>query len=146
VLRNTLNRLVREEEGFTLLELMIVAQILVILISMAFPAYFQFRDDANKATAKSNLKEVAVAAGLYFTSKNTYAGMTIPLLKTYDNSLTTTGTFVNNSGTEAVGVTRRVVMDASHYCVYAISGRWYVYQLNPSGPFVATTVGANVCA
>jgi Tfp pilus assembly protein PilE len=137
---------VREEQGFTLLELMIVAQILIILVSLAVPSYLQFKDNANQATAKSNAKEISVAAGLYFTNKGTYAGMTIPLLRGYDASLTTTGTFVNNSGSEAVGVTRRVTMDASHFCTYAISGRWFVYQLNPQGPLVATTVGANVCS
>jgi len=141
-----LNRLAHEESGFTLLELLIACQIVVILTAMAVPSYFQFRDNANQATAKTNLKEVAVAAGLYFTSKSTYASMTIPQLKQYDSSLTTTGTFVNNSGAEATGVTRRITMDASHYCVYSISGRWYAYQLNPNGPFVTTTVGANVCA
>ena len=146
VSRNTLNRLMHEEEGFTLLELMIVAQIIIILVAMAVPSYLQFRDNAQQAAAKSNLKETSVAAGLYYTSKATYAGMTIPLLKGYDQALTTTGTFVNNSGAEAVGVTRRVTMDTSHYCVYAISGRWFAYQLNPTGPLVTTTVGANVCS
>lgn len=145
-LKHVLNRLAHEEEGFTLLELMIACQIIVILVSLAAPSYMQFKDSANQATAKTNAKEVSVAAGLYFTSKTTYAGMTIAQLKTYDSSLTTTGTFVNNSGAEATGVTRRVTMDASHYCVYAISGRWYAYQLNPGGPFVTTTVGANVCS
>lgn len=144
--RTMLNRFVHEEEGFTLLELMIVAEIIIILIAVAFPAYFQFRDNASQAAAKSNAKEVAVAAGLYGQSKGTYAAMTIPLLKGYDSSLTTTGTFVNNSGAEAAGVTRRVTMDASHFCTYAISGRWFGYQLNPNGPVVATTVGANVCS
>jgi Tfp pilus assembly protein PilE len=146
VARNILKRLVHEEEGFTLLELMIVAEILVILISLAVPAYLQFQDSANKATAKSNAKEVSVAAGLYYTSNNTYAGMTIPLLKVFDASLTTTGTFVNNSGREATGVTRRVTRDASHYCTYATAGRWYVYQLNPTGPLTATTVASAVCS
>jgi Tfp pilus assembly protein PilE len=136
----------REEEGFTLLELMIVAQIIIILVGFAVPAYLQFRDSAQQAAAKSNAKETSVAAGLYYTSKATYAGMTIALLKGFDQSLTTTGTFVNNSGSEAVGVTRRVTMDTSHYCVYAISGRWFAYQLNPTGPLVTTTVGANVCS
>lgn len=144
--RKILTRLVRDEQGFTLLELMIVAQVLVILVSLAVPSYLQFQDNANKATAKSNAKEVSVAAGLYYVSNNTYAGMTIPLLKGFDASLTTTATFVNNSGTEAAGVTRRVTMDASHYCTYATSGRWFAYQLNPNGPLVTTTTASAVCS
>lgn len=146
MLRKVLNRLAREEEGFTLLELMIVAQIIVIISLVALPSYMQFSDNAKQATAKANLKEVSVAATFYFESKATYAGMTIPLLKGYDASLTTTGTFVNNSGTEAAGVTRRVTLDASHFCVYAVDGRWFAYQLNPTGSIVTTTVGSAVCS
>jgi type IV pilus assembly protein PilA len=146
VFGKTLNRLVREEEGFTLLELMIVAEILTILTALALPSYMVFRDNAMKATAQSNAKEISVAAGLYFTSKSTYAGMTIALLKGIDASLTTTGTFVNNSGTDAAGVTNRVTMDTSHYCTYAKSGRWYVYQLGPNGLFIATTTASGVCS
>lgn len=135
----------RDERGFTLLELLIVAVILVILTALAVPAYLQFRDNASQATAKANAKEVFVAAGLYYESNSTYAGMTIAGLKTYDGSLTTTGTFVNNSGIEAAGVTHRITMDASHFCVYATSGRWFAYVLNPTGPITLTTVGSAVC-
>jgi len=141
-----LNRFVREEEGFTLLELMIAVQIIAILVLFAVPAYMLVRDSANQATAKTNAKEVAVAAGLYFTKNGSYAGMTVPLLKAWDASLKTTGTYVNNSGAEAVGVTNRVTMDASNYCIYATSGRWYVYQHNPNGAFTATTVASTVCS
>jgi type IV pilus assembly protein PilA len=141
-----LSRLAREEEGFTLIELVLVAQIVTILLLVAVPTYLQFRDSAQQATAKSNAKEVAFAAGLYYQSNATYAGMTIPLLKGFDASLTTTGTFVNNSGVEVAGVTRRTTMDASHYCVYAISGRWIAYQLNPTGQILTTTTASAVCS
>ena len=146
MLGRTLKRLAADEQGFTLLELMIAAQIIVIVLLVAVPSFLQFRDSANQATAKSNAKQVAFAAGLYYESNGTYAAMTIPLLKVYDKALTTTGTFVNNSGVEASGVTTRITLDATHFCTYAISGRWYAYQLNPTGPITATTVGANVCS
>lgn len=146
MLGRTLNRLAREEEGFTLLELMIATQIVTILLLIAVPSYLQFRDNAQQATAKSNAKEVAFAAGLYYQSNNTYAGMTIPLLKGFDASLTTSGTFVNNSGVEVAGVTNRVTMDATHFCTYAISGRWIAYQLNPTGQIISTTSAAAVCS
>jgi type IV pilus assembly protein PilA len=141
-----LNRLVRDERGFTLLELLIVAIILVILTALAVPAYLQFRDNAYKATAKQNAKDLAVASGLYYESNSTYAGMTIAGLKTYDSSLTTSGMYVNNSGTEAAGVTNRITMDASHFCVYATAGRWFAYQLNPTGALTLTTVASAVCS
>jgi type IV pilus assembly protein PilA len=141
-----LSRLVRDERGFTLLELLIVVLILVILTAISVPAYLQFRDNAYQSTAKSNTKELAVAAGLYYESNSTYAAMTIAALKTYDASLTTSGMYVNNSGAESAGVTRRIAMDASHYCVYATSGRWFAYQLNPTGALTLTTVASAVCS
>ena len=141
-----LERVLREEEGFTLLELMLVTQILSILMLVAVPSWLQVRDNANQATAKSNAKELAVAVGLYYQSNETYAGMTIPVLKTFDASLTTTGTFVNNSGTDAAGVTNRVTMDATHFCTYATSGRWFAYQLNPTGQMMVTNNAALVCS
>jgi prepilin-type N-terminal cleavage/methylation domain-containing protein len=142
----TLNRVVREEQGFTLLELLIAMQIISILLLVAVPSYLQFSDNANQATAKSNAKEVAIAAGLWYQNNSTYAGMTIPLLKGLDGSLTATRTFVNNSGVEAAGVTNRVTLDASHFCTYSVSGRWFAYQLNPGGPITATTDPSAVCS
>jgi Tfp pilus assembly protein PilE len=141
-----LNRLAREEEGFTLIELVLAVQVVTILLLVAVPTYLQFKDSAQQATAKSNAKEISFAAGLYYQSNATFAGMTIPLLKNFDASLTTTGTFVNNSGVEVAGVTNRITMDTSHYCVYAISGRWIAYQKNPTGQIVTTTSAAAVCS
>jgi prepilin-type N-terminal cleavage/methylation domain-containing protein len=146
VFAKTLERLASEEEGFTLLELMIAMEVIAILLLVAIPSFMQFTDNANKATAQSNAKEVSVAAGLYFTQNSSYAAMSISNLKTFDRSLTTTGTFVNNSGTDASGVTRRITLDSSHFCTYAKSGRWYVYQLNPLGSLVATTSASAVCS
>lgn len=141
-----LQRLLRDERGFTLLELLIVVVILSIIMLLAVPAYLQFRDNAYKATAQSNVKTASVAAGLYYTGNgSTYAAMTIAKLKTYDARVAS-GTYVNNSGTEAAGVTARVTLDSSHFCVYAVSGRWYAYQLNPSGAITTTTTASAVCA
>lgn len=140
-----LQRLLRDERGFTLLELLLVAVILLILTAVAVPAYLQFRDNAYKATAKSNVKEVVVAAGLYYESNSSYAAMTIAKLKTFDANLTTSSMYVNNSGAEAAGVTQRIAMDASHYCVYAKAGRWFAYQRNPTGVLTITTLASAVC-
>ena len=65
-------------------------------------------------------------------------------LTTFSSNLSN-GTYVNNSGTEAAGVTARAALDATHFCVYATSGRWYAYQLNPSGRISATTIASAVC-
>ena len=51
-------RLVREESGFTLLELLIVTITMGILLSIAAPAYLQFKDRSSKAAAAANLRQV----------------------------------------------------------------------------------------
>jgi len=158
----TLRKLVRDEQGFTLLELLVVLIILVVLVAVSVPAYLVFRDNAYQATAKSNGKALVAATELYgednfpgstrdpdaavSTSDTGYAGATIAELKTsYDSNLPS-GTYVNNSGTEAAGVTHRFTLDASHFCVYATSGRWFVYQESPTGAMMATTIASAVCS
>jgi prepilin-type N-terminal cleavage/methylation domain-containing protein len=142
----TLRDLLRDERGFTVIELLIVTVILAILILLAVPGYLQLRDNAYKGTAQSNVKNVLVAANLYYTSNNSsYAGMTIAGLKTYDARIPN-GTYVNNSGTDAAGVTKRITLDATHFCIYATAGRWYAYQLNPSGAITTTTIASAVCS
>lgn len=142
----TLQRLLRDERGFTLIELLIVTVILAILMLLAVPAYLQYRDNAYKATAESNVKNLSIAANLFYESNNsTYAGMTIAGVKAYDARIAS-GAYVNNSGTDAAGVTRRVTLDATHFCVYATSGRWFAYQLNPSGLITLTTLASAVCS
>lgn len=141
----TIRRLARDERGFTVIELLIVCVIVAILFLIAVPAYLQYRDNAYQATAESNVKNLVVAASLFYTSNNTYSGMTITGLKAY-NARLGNGVYVNNSGTEAAGVTRRAALDATHFCVYATAGRWFAYQLNPSGAVTTTTIASAVCS
>jgi prepilin-type N-terminal cleavage/methylation domain-containing protein len=55
MLRALVQRLVREESGMTLIELLIVSAILGILTSIATPSYLGLRDNANKAAASANV-------------------------------------------------------------------------------------------
>ena len=160
-LRLVARRLREEEAGFTLLELLNVVLILGILILTAGPTYLSTRDKAYKGTASANVKHMINAARLYATDNypnanndpdsatsktdSGYAGMTTALLAQYDASASKEG-YVNNSGVEASGVTVRAALDATHYCLYSVQGRWYAYQLNPTGAILVTTNLASLCA
>jgi len=153
-------RLASDEGGFTLVELLNTTLLISILAAIAVPVYFSSRDRAYRTSAQGNEKELVLAAQLYWqvnypasprdpdastsTSDSGFLGMTINSLKTVDVSLSSND-YVNNSGTEASGVTARAPLDASHFCVYSVSGRWFAYQIDTTGALTTTSDPTSVC-
>lgn len=72
-----LKRLMRrrdEEEGFTLIELMVVVLIIGILIAIALPTFLGARQRAQDRAAQSDLRNAVAAAKTYYTDNDSYAG------------------------------------------------------------------------
>src|SRR3712207_1478373 len=81
-------RLRNEESGFTLIELLVVMLIIGILAAIALPSFFNQRDKAGDAEAKSGVKTAQTAIETYATDHDGhYTGATVVLLEGIEPSL-----------------------------------------------------------
>jgi type IV pilus assembly protein PilA len=67
-----LTRLMKKDEGFTLIELMIVIAIIGILAAIAIPQFSAYRKRSYNAAAEADLRNAATAQEAYFVDFSTY--------------------------------------------------------------------------
>ena len=65
-------RAIRNRQGFSLTELMIVVAIIGILAVIAIPNFLKYQARAKQSEAKTNLAALHASAMAYFAEKNTY--------------------------------------------------------------------------
>jgi type IV pilus assembly protein PilA len=100
MLTKTAGRLCRaeqrdDEQGFTLIELMVVVLIIAILIAIAIPTFLGARNKANDRAAQSSLRNALTAAKTSFTDTGDYTGATPAGLLAIEPSLS----FVSTAST-----------------------------------------------
>lgn len=66
--REHVTKALRNQKGFTLIELVIIIVLLGLLAAVAIPRYIDLREDARKAAAKGNLDAARAALTLDFAS------------------------------------------------------------------------------
>ena len=76
------------EEGFTLIELMVVVLIIAILLAIAIPTFLGARERANDRAAQSSLRNALTAAKTIFTDTQDYASASDTALAGVEPSLT----------------------------------------------------------
>jgi type IV pilus assembly protein PilA len=67
-----INKRLRDEEGFTLIELMVVVLIIAILIAIAIPTFLGARRRAQDRQAQSNLRNALTAEKTFYSDKQAY--------------------------------------------------------------------------
>ena len=118
------NGVLRREDGFTLVELVVVIVIITILLVLAVGFHGYARDKAGDATARSNLRIAVPAIESYRSDHGTYTGMTLAGLQS----------------TYSPGVQGIVVLSADDagYCIRASAAGSTWYQNGTGAPFTTT--------
>jgi type IV pilus assembly protein PilA len=68
-----LSKMMKKNEGFTLIELMIVIAIIGILAAIAIPQFSAYRKRSYNAAAEADLRNAATAQEAYYVDNSSYA-------------------------------------------------------------------------
>ncbi|MCD0492588.1 Pilin [Chromobacterium violaceum] len=94
----------RKQQGFTLIELMIVVAIVGILAAIAIPAYQDYTKRARVSEGLALADAAKTAVTEYYSTNNAFASGTAPLNTTYGVAASVTGNSVSGVSVLANGV------------------------------------------
>ncbi|MGQ0670262.1 MAG: prepilin-type N-terminal cleavage/methylation domain-containing protein [Actinomycetota bacterium] len=103
----------RGEEGFTLIELMVVVLIIGILIAIALGSFLGARRRAENRAAQTDVRSGLIAAMSYYTDGSTFAGFDVPAAVAAEPQLRWIGSGGAGGGAPAIGEIKIEVASAT---------------------------------
>ena len=115
-----LSKMVKKNEGFTLIELMIVIAIIGILAAIAIPQFSAYRQRSYNSSANADLRNAATAQEAYYVDNMTYTSTEANLVGTY-GLFTSRGVVFDISAATTTGYTMSAYHSSGNR-TYTIAG------------------------
>jgi type IV pilus assembly protein PilA len=128
-------RLNKDEQGFTLIELMVVVLIIAILIAIAIPTFLGAQDRARDRGAQSDLRNALTAAKTVATDNaGQFDLVTLTALAEAEGALTYAATGTDDTiGVVGGGAAATAEPDFISFYKQSKSGKWFGIATNKSG-------------